>query len=163
MAAEHSFDVVSNVDLQEVRNAIQQALKEIGTRFDFKGSKTGIELDKEGIEIVSADETRLKSALDVLETKLIKRKVPLKALQRGEIESALGGTVRQRVGFQIGIPIDKAREIIKLVKGAKMKVQASIQSEQVRVSGKKKDDLQEIMQLLRDSQLDIHMEFVNYR
>jgi len=163
MAAEHSFDVVSRVDFQEVRNAIQQALKEIRARFDFKGSNTTIALEDGEIEIVSSDETRLKSALDVLETRLIKRDVSLKVLRPGKIESALGGTVRQAIGLQVGIPLDKAREIVKLVKAEKMKVQASIQSEQVRISGKKKDDLQAIMQLLRESDLDIHMQFVNYR
>ncbi len=160
---EHSFDVVSQVDLQEVKNAVQQALKEIGTRFDFKGSQTRIKLDDQGLEITSAEEMKLKSAYDVLQTKLVKRGVSLKALQPAKIEMALAGTVRQRIGLQIGIPIEKAREMVKMIKGMKLKVQASIQGDQVRISGKKKDDLQSVIELLRDQDLGIHMQFLNYR
>ena len=160
---EHSFDVVSQVDLQEVKNAVQQALREIQTRFDFKGSNTQIKLAEGQLEIASSEEMRLKSAYDVLETKLVKRGVSLKALQPGKIESAFGGTVRQQIGLQIGIPIEKAREIVKMVKGTKLKVQASIQGDQIRISGKKKDVLQNIIELLRESDLDIHMQFLNYR
>jgi uncharacterized protein YajQ (UPF0234 family) len=163
MAADHSFDVVSQVDLQEVRNAVQQATKEIQTRFDFKGSKTKVELVEAGLELTSREEIKLKSAYDVLQTKLVKRGVSLKALQPGKIEEALGSTVRQRIQLQVGIPIEKAREIVKMIKGTKLKVQASIQGDQVRVSAKKKDDLQSIIGLLRESDLDIHMQFVNYR
>jgi len=163
MASEHSFDVVSEVDLQEVKNAVQQAVKEIQTRFDFKGSNTEIRLEEEALELTSADEFKLKSAVDVLQGKLVKRNVSLKALQPGNIEAALGGTVRQRIELQKGIPIEKAREIVKLVKNTKLKVQASIQGEQLRVSGKNKDDLQKIIQLLRDTDLNIHLEFTNYR
>lgn len=163
MAAESSFDVVSKVDMQEVRNAIQQAVKEIHTRFDFKGSKTRIELVDNEMVITSAEDIKLKNGVDVLQTKLHKRGVPLKALQPGKIEEALGGTVRQKIQFQSGIPIEKAREIVKLVKGTKLKVQASIQGDQVRISGKKKDDLQEIINLLKETDLGIHMQFVNYR
>ena len=160
---EHSFDVVCQVDLQEVKNAVQQALKEIGTRFDFKGSQTRIKLDEEGLEITSAEEMNLKSAYDVLQTRLVKRGVSLKALQPGKIETAFGGTVRQRIGLQVGIPIDKSREIVKMIKGAKLKVQAAIQGDQVRVSGKKKDALQSAIELLRDQDLGIEMQFINYR
>ena len=163
MASGHSFDVVSEVDLQEVKNAVQQALKEIQTRFDFKGSKTEIRLNEGALELSSADEYKLKSALDVLQGRLVKRKVSLKALQPGSVESAIGGTVRQRIELQNGIPIEKAREIVKLVKNTKLKVQTAIQGDQLRVSGKDKDDLQQIIQLLRDTDLDIHMEFTNYR
>lgn len=163
MAAGHSFDVVSEVDLQEVKNAVQQAVKEIQTRFDFKGTHTEIRLDEGALELTSADEYKLKSAVDVLQGKLVKRHVSLKALQPGDIESALGGTVRQRIELQKGIPIEKAREIVKLVKNTKLKVQASIQGDQLRVSGKNKDDLQKIIQLLRDTDLNIHLEFTNYR
>jgi uncharacterized protein YajQ (UPF0234 family) len=163
MASGHSFDVVSEVDLQEVKNAVQQALKEIQTRFDFKGSKTEIRLNEGALELSSADEYKLKSALDVLQGRLVKRKVSLKALQPGSVESAIGGTVRQRIELQNGIPIEKAREIVKLVKNTKLKVQTAIQGDQLRVSGKNKDDLQQVMQLLRDTDLDIHMEFTNYR
>lgn len=163
MASGHSFDVVSEVDLQEVKNAVQQAVKEIQTRFDFKGSKTEIQLSEGALELSSADEYKLKSAVDVLQGKLVKRKVPLKALQPGNVESASGGTVRQRIELQQGIPIDKAREMVKLVKNSKLKVQASIQGDQLRVTGKNKDDLQQTIQLLRNSDLDIHLEFTNYR
>lgn len=165
MAAESSFDIVCDVDRQEVRNAIQHAMKEIQTRFDFKGSGTEIELLDDGaaIEVTSSEEFKLKSALDVLESKLVKRGVPLKALDYGKVESALGGTVRQRIDLQSGIPIDKAREIVKMIKGAKLKVQASIQGEQVRVTGKKKDDLQSVIGLLKESDLGIAMQFTNYR
>ena len=163
MATEHSFDVVSRVEMQEVKNAVQQALKEIGTRFDFKGSDTRIEFGENELELSSAEEGNLKSAYDVLQTKLVKRGVPLKALQPGKIEQALGGTVRQKIGFQLGIPIEKAREIVKIIKGTKLRVQASVQGDQVRVTGKNKDDLQTIIARLRESDLDIHMQFVNYR
>jgi len=164
MAGEHSFDVVSEVDLQEVKNAVQQAVKEIQTRFDFKGTNTEIRLNTEGaLELSSADEYKLKSAVDVLQGKLVKRNVSLKALRPGTVESALGGTVRQRVELQKGIPIEKAREIVKMIKNTKLKVQASIQGDQLRVSGKNKDDLQQVIQLLRDTDLDIHLEFTNYR
>ena len=163
MPPDHSFDVVSEVDLQEVKNAVQQADKEIQNRFDFKGSKTEILLEEGHLDLTSSDEYKLKSAMEVLKGKLIKRKVSLKALQPGEIESALGGTVKQRVELQSGIPIEKAREIVKVVKGTKLKVQASIQGEQLRVTGKNRDDLQKIIQLLRDTDMDIHMEFTNYR
>jgi uncharacterized protein YajQ (UPF0234 family) len=163
--ADSSFDVVCNVDLQEVRNAIQQAMKEIRNRFDLKASKTEIQLTDDGsaIELSSAEEISLKSALDVLESKLVKRNVPLKALSHGKIESALAGTVRQRIELQSGIPMEKAREIVKVVKGTKLKVQAAIQGDQVRVSGKKKDDLQTIIGLLKESDLGIAMQFTNYR
>ena len=163
MPPDHSFDIVSDVDLQEVKNAVLQAGKEIQNRFDFKGSKTEIQLEEGHLALTSSDEYKLKSAMEVLKGKLIKRKVSLKALQPGEIESALGGTVKQRVELQSGIPIEKAREIVKVVKGTKLKVQASIQGEQLRVTGKNRDDLQKIIQLLRDTDMDIHMEFTNYR
>jgi hypothetical protein len=165
MAAENSFDIVCKVDLQEVRNAIQHSMKEIQTRFDLKGSGTEIELVDDGaaIELRSSEELKLQNAKDVLDSKLVKRGVPLKALKPGKIESALGGTVRQKVELQAGIPMEKAKEIVKLVKGTKMKLQTAIQGDQVRVSGKSKDDLQSAMKLLKESELDIAMQFVNYR
>jgi len=161
--AESSFDVVSSVDLQEVKNAIQQAMKEITTRFDLKGSGSDISLQGEEMLLVSVDEFKIKAVRDVLETRLVKRKVPLKALTWGSFELALGGTARQKVSLQKGIPSDKAREIVKLIKGTKLKVQASIQADQVRVSGKNKDDLQKVMQLLKQTDLGIDMQFTNYR
>jgi len=163
VADESSFDVVSEVDFQEVKNALQQAMKEIQTRFDLKGSHTEIQLSEGALELSSIDEFKLKSALDVLKSKLVKRQVSLKALRPGNVESALGGTARQRIELQNGIPIEKGREIVKLIKNTKLKVQASIQGDQLRVTGKNKDDLQKIIQLLRDTDLDIHMEFTNYR
>ena len=163
--ADNTFDIVCKVDLQEVKNAIQHSMKEIANRFDFKGSGTEIKLVDDGaaIELTSSDEFKLHSARDVLETKLVKRGVALKALQPGKIESALGGTVRQRIDLQSGIPVEKAREIVKMVKATKRKVQVSIQGDQVRVSGKKKDDLQSIIGLLKESDLGIAMQFTNYR
>jgi cyclic-di-GMP-binding protein len=159
-----SFDIVSKVDLQEVSNAIQQALKEVHTRFDLKNSKSTIELDgKEAIVLHSEDEFKLKAVNDVLQQRLVKRGVPLKALTYGTIEPAAGSTVRQRITMQQGIPIEKAREIVKLIKESKKKVQASIQADTVRVSGKDRDILQEIITLLRNTDLGIDMHFTNYR
>ena len=163
--AEHSFDIVSKVDLQEVSNAIQQALKEIGQRFDFRGSKSSIELDQGKYEIllVSDDDYKLKSVVDILQSKMVKRKVPLKALSYGKVESALSGTVRQTVGLQQGIPVEKSREIVKIIKNSKIKVQSEIQGDQLRVRGKKIDDLQSLMAMLNEKELGVHIEFVNYR
>ena len=165
MADEHSFDIVSRVDLQEVLNAVQQAMKEIGQRFDFKGSKSNIELnkDKHEITILSDDEVKLKSVVDILETKMVKRGVSLKALAYGKPEPAAGNTVRQLVTLQQGIAVEKSKEIVKLIKDTKMKVQAEIQKDQLRVRGKKIDDLQAVMNLLKEKDLGIHMEFINYR
>jgi cyclic-di-GMP-binding protein len=162
--ADNTFDIVSKVDLQEVSNAIQQALKEVHTRYDLKDSKSNIELDnKEAIVLSSADEYRLKAVNDILQSKLVKRSVPLKALNYETIEPAAGSTVRQRVTMQQGIPIEKAREIVKLIKNSKKKVQAAIQGDLVRVSGKDRDTLQEIMALLKQSDFGIDMQFTNYR
>ena len=161
--AEASFDVVSIVDLQEVKNAISQALKEIGTRYDLKGSQSDIVLTGEEITLTSQDDYKLKAVRDVLETKLVKRNVPLKALTYGTVEKALGQTARQKVTLQSGIPTDKAREIVKIIKGAKIKVQAAIQADQVRVTGKSRDDLQQVIKLLKETDLGIDMQFTNYR
>jgi uncharacterized protein YajQ (UPF0234 family) len=161
--AESSFDVVSNVDMQEVKNAISQAMKEITTRFDLKGSNSLVELQGKEILITSGDDSKMKAVRDVLEERLVKRSVPLKALTFGEVEKALGQTARQKVTLQEGIPSDKAREIVKVIKGSKLKVQASIQGEQVRVTGKSKDDLQSVMQLLKSTDLGIDMQFTNRR
>ena len=161
---DNSFDIVSKVDLQEVSNAIQQALKEIHTRYDLKDSKSDIQLDeKEAIVLTSADDFKLKAVNDVLQGKLVKRGVPLKALTYGAIEPAAGSTVRQRVTMQQGIPIEKAREIVKVIKNSKKKVQAAIQGDLVRVSGKDRDTLQEIMAILKQSDFGIDMQFTNYR
>jgi cyclic-di-GMP-binding protein len=164
MASENSFDVVSKIDLQEVANAIQQALKEIHTRFDLKDSKSGIGMEgKEAIVLSSADEYKLKAVTDVLQNKLVKRQVPLKGLQYQAIEPAAGSTVRQKITLQQGIPIEKAREIVKLIKDSKLKVQASIQGDTIRVSGKDRDTLQQIIGMLRNKDFGIDMQFTNYR
>ncbi len=165
MADEHSFDIVSKVDLQEVLNSVQQAMREIGQRFDFKGSKSTIELNKEKHEItlVSDDEVKLKSVTDILQTKLVKRGISLKALIYGKVEQASGGTVRQIITLQQGIPVEKAKEIVKMIKDTKSKVQSEIQKDQVRVRAKKIDDLQAIINLVKEKDLGIHIEFINYR
>jgi len=165
MADEHSFDIVSRVDLQEVLNAVQQSMKEISQRFDFKGSRSNIELnkDKHEIIVISDDESKIKTVIDILQTKLVKRNVSLKALQYGKAEPASGGTVRQTIVLQQGISSEKAREIVKLIKDSKMKVQAEIQKDQVRVKAKKIDDLQSIIGLIKGRDFGIHIEFANYR
>ncbi|HKD80857.1 MAG TPA: YajQ family cyclic di-GMP-binding protein [Candidatus Angelobacter sp.] len=164
MAAENTFDIVSKVDLQEVSNAIQNALKEIHTRFDLKDSKSDIQLEgKEALVLSSIDEYKLKAVNDILQGKLVKRGVPIKALTYGVVEPAASSTVRQRITMQQGIPIEKAREIVKVIKDSKKKVQASIQGDTVRVSGKDRDTLQEIIALLRGRDFGIDMQFTNYR
>jgi hypothetical protein len=164
MASENSFDVVSKIDLQEVSNAIQQSVKEIHTRFDLKDSKSDIAMEgKEAIVLSSADEYKLKAVTDILQSKLVKRQVPLKGLQYDPIEPAAGSTVRQKIKLQQGIPIEKAREIVKLIKDSKLKVQASIQGDTVRVSGKDRDTLQQVIALLRANDFGIDMQFTNYR
>ena len=162
--AENSFDIVSKVDLQEVSNAIQMALKEVHTRYDLKDTKSSIMLEgKDAIVLSSNDEFKLKAVTDILQGKLVKRAVPLKALTYGTVETAAGSTVRQRITMQQGIPIEKARDIVKRIKDSKKKVQASIQGDLVRVSGKDRDTLQEIIALLRGADFGIDMQFVNYR
>ena len=163
MAGENSFDVVSDVDLMEVSNAVQQAIKEIRQRFDFKGSVSDIALEKETLTLTSDDESKLKSVTDILQTKLVKRGVSLKALDYGAIQPAAKGTVRQVVTIKKGISPEKAKEIVKFIKGSGVKVQASIQEDQVRVSGKKRDDLQAIIQLLKSQDFGIDLQFTNYR
>ena len=165
MADEHSFDIVSKVDMQEVLNAVQQAVKEISQRFDFKGSKSDIELNKEKAELslVSDDEQKLLSVVDVLKTKLVKRGVSLKALSFGRVEQASGSTVKQVVKLQQGIAQEKAKEIAKHIKDSKLKVQAEIQGDQLRVRAKKIDDLQAVMKSLKEKDFGIYMEFANYR
>ena len=163
MAQEFSFDVVSKTDMQEVTNAIQQAQKELAQRFDFKGSKSTIELSAEEIVLVSDDEGKLRSVKDIVETKLVKRGVHLKALEYGKIEDAAGSTVRQKAKIVQGIEIEKAKAIVKAIKDAKIKVQASIQSDQVRVTGRAKDDLQKAIALVKGQDFGIPVQFTNYR
>ena len=158
-----SFDVVCRVDLQEVDNAINQTLREIGQRFDFKSTKTEVRREENAIHLHSADDFKVRALGDILREKLARRQVPLKALQIGPIEPGPAGTAKQKLDLQQGIPIEKAREIVKLVKEMKTKVQVAIQGDQVRVTGKKKDDLQAAVQLLRAQDLGIAMQFVNFR
>jgi hypothetical protein len=158
-----SFDVVSVVDMQEVDNAVNQAIKEIGQRYDFKGSKTEITKDKDGIKVLTDDDYRLKAVVDVLQSKFVKRGVSLKAMQYWKVEPASGGLVRQIISIQQGISKDKGREIVALVKQSKLKVQSQIQDEQVRVTGKNIDDLQAVIQLLKGKDLGVEMQFVNMR
>ena len=149
--------------MQEVTNAVQQAQKELAQRFDFKGSKSSIELTNEEIVLVSDDEGKLRSVKDILETRLVKRHVALKALDYGKLEPAAGGTVRQRAKIVQGIESEKAKAIVKSIKDAKLKVQAAIQSDQVRVSGRSKDDLQKAMGIVRENDFGIPLQFTNYR
>ncbi len=163
MAQDFSFDIVSKTDMQEVANAIQQAQKELAQRFDFKGSKSSIELTEDEIVLVSDNEGKLRSVRDIVETRLVKRKVALKALDFGKIEQASLGTVRQHVKIVQGIESEKAKAIVKGIKDAKLKVQASIQADQVRVVGRSKDDLQRAMALVREHDYGIPVQFTNYR
>jgi uncharacterized protein YajQ (UPF0234 family) len=162
---DNSFDVVSKIDLPEVSNAVQQALKEIQQRYDLKTSNSNIELQEKDNKILlqSRDEFSLKAVTEILGQKLVKRKVPLKGLNYGTITPAAGSTVRQEISLQQGIPIEKARDIVKMIKDSKKKVQASIQGDFVRIAGKDRDTLQEVMQLLRSSDFGIDMQFTNYR
>jgi len=163
MAQDFSFDIVSKNEMQEVTNAIQQAQKELAQRFDFKGSKSSIELTSEEIVLVSDDEGKLRSVKDILESKLVKRGVSLKALDYAALEQAAGGTVRQKAKIVQGIEIEKAKAIVKAIKEAKLKVQASIQSDQVRVTGRAKDDLQKAMAIVKGHDYGIPLQFTNYR
>jgi uncharacterized protein YajQ (UPF0234 family) len=163
MAQEHSFDIVSKIDWQEVSNAVHIALKEITNRFDFKHSRAEIIQEKDKLILVAEDGTKLRSLVDVLEQKMVKRRIPLRAVQYQKVEDGPNRTVKQEVHFQIGIPLEKAREIVKLVKQQKFKAQAAIQGDQVRIFSPKIDTLQEVMGFLKEQNLGIHMEFANYR
>src|SRR5512139_2952988 len=158
-----SFDVVSEVDRQEVDNAVNQTRKEVAQRYDLKSANAEIELEKDEIRIVSSDEYTVKAVVDVLESKFVRRGISLKALTYGEIEPAGGGRARQKITVQQGIQTEKARAIVKAIKDAKLKVQAQIQNDQVRVTGKKRDDLQEAIALLRKSEIEIPLDYTNFR
>ena len=162
---DNSFDVASKIDLQEVNNAIQQTLKEVHTRFDLKNTKTRVELNEKERQILLAsdDEFKLRAVNDILQQRLVKRSVPLKGLTYGKIETAAGSTAQQTISLQQGIPIEKAREIVKVIKNSKLKVQAAIQADVVRVSSKDRDLLQQVIKLLRDTDFGIDMQFTNYR
>ncbi len=164
MAQQNSFDIVSKIDLQEIDNALNQVMKEVKTRFDFKGSKSQVHLDgKEKLVLISDDEFKLKSLNEILQQKLVKRAVPLKALKYGKVLPSADGTVRQEVDLQQGIPVEKSREIVKLIKETKLKVQASIQGDFVRVSGRDRDVLQGVIRMLKGREFDFDMQFTNYR
>jgi uncharacterized protein YajQ (UPF0234 family) len=163
--AANSFDIVSEIDLEEVKNAVNQAMKEVLNRYDLKKTKSTIKVDEPGGKIVvhSDDEFTIKQVVEVLDQKLVRRGVPLKGLTYGPVRDAAGSTVTQEIAMQQGIPMEKAREIVKLIKNQKMNVQLSIQGDQVRVSGKKRDDLQAVMAMLKEQDLGIDMQFTNYR
>ena len=163
MAKENSFDIVSKTDYAEVTNAINQTTKEVSQRFDFKGSKATVEIQDKDLVLSAEDETKLRNVNDILQSKLVKRGISLKALDYQKIEPAAGGTVRQTVKIQQGIPTDKAKDIVKAIKDSKLKVQASIQGETVRVSGKDRDTLQDVISLLKGKDFGIDMSFDNYR
>ena len=158
-----SFDVVSQVNPQEVDNALNQTRKEIGQRYDFKDTKTELRLEDNVIHIVSDDDFKVKAAVDVLQSKFVRRGISLKALVYGKIEPAAGGLAKQTITVQQGIDADHARQIVKLVKDTKLKVQTQIQGDQLRISGKKRDDLQQVLQLLKAQDLDLPLQFVNFR
>jgi uncharacterized protein YajQ (UPF0234 family) len=158
-----SFDVVSQVDRQEIDNALNQTRKEISQRYDFKGTKTDIREEEDAIHIISDDNFKVKAVVDVLQSKLVRRGISLKALVYGDIEPAAGGLAKQTITVQQGIDTDKARHIVKLIKDSKLKVQSQIQDDQVRVSGKKRDDLQAAIQLLKAQDLDLPLQFINFR
>lgn len=165
MAQQSSFDIVSEVDLQEVDNALNQARKEIGQRYDFKDSKSSIELNQKEktVTLISDDDFKLKSVIDIVQSKLIKRGVPLKALRYGKAEPAANSTMRQVITLQVGIDKEDAKLVVKMIKDTKLKVQAQIMDDQIRVSAKDKDDLQSVIKMLRESDLSFAMQFVNYR
>jgi len=163
MASEYSFDIVSKVDMQELTNAVTQAMKEIENRFDFKGSKSNIEIEKGELVIVSDDEYKLKSVIDILQGKMVKRGIPIKNMDYGKLEPASGGAVRQRVTLKQGIGQDEAKKINTLIRDSKLKVKSQIQGDQIRVSGKSKDDLQAVISLLRGADLPLDLQFVNMR
>ena len=163
MAQQNSFDIVSQVDRAEVTNAIHQTVKEVRQRFDFKGSNANVALEENNLVLTAEDETKLRNMNDIFQQKLVRRGVPLKALSYGAVEPAAGGTVRQRVQIQQGIPQEKAKDIVKFIKDSKAKVQASIQGDTVRVSGKDRDTLQQVIAGLKAKDFAINMQFTNYR
>lgn len=163
MSSESSFDIVSSIDMQELNNAINQALKEIENRFDFKGSKSSIALEKNELVIVSDDEYKLQSVIDILQSKMVRRGISLKNLQYGKIEPAASSTVRQRISLKQGIDQENAKKINILIRDSKLKVKSQIQGDQIRVSGKSKDDLQKVIQLLKQADLPLELQFVNFR
>jgi cyclic-di-GMP-binding protein len=163
MASENSFDIVSKMDMQELSNAVNQAEREIENRFDFKGSKSSLKLDKDTLVIASDDEYKLNAVIDILQTKLVKRGLSLKNVEYGKIEPASMGTVRQRLTLKQGIDQENSKKINILIRDSKLKVKSQIQGDQIRVTGKNKDDLQQIMQLLRKADLSLDLQFTNFK
>lgn len=163
MAKAESFDVVSMVNMQEVDNAVNQTNKEIKQRYDFKKSKSEVSLEEEHIKIISDDDFKLKSVIDILETKLVGRKVPIRNLEYGKVEEASGGTVRQLIKLKQGIDGETSRKMVKDIKGLKIKVQAQIMDDQVRISGKNRDDLQTVIGFLKEKDYKLALQFTNYR
>jgi uncharacterized protein YajQ (UPF0234 family) len=163
MAQQNSFDIVSEVNRAEISNALNQTVKEVRQRFDFKGSNANVVLEEKELVLTAEDETRLRNMNDILQQKLVRRGVPLKAFAYGKVEQAAGGTVRQHVEIQQGIPQEKAKEIVKFIKDTKAKVQASIQGDIVRISGKDRDTLQDVIASLKAKDFGINMQFTNYR
>ena len=163
MASECSFDIVSKVDLQEVDNAIHQTMKEIRTRYDFKGSKAEVTREENEVRIDAEDDFRLRAVREILGQKLARRGVPLKVLGWNEVKPAAGGTVRQTVSLQQGIPTEKARDLVAIIKETKLRVQAAIMGDQLRVRGKNRDDLQAVIAHLKGKELDFDIQFDNYR
>ncbi len=163
MAKENTFDIVSRVDMQEVRNSVDQAVRELRTRFDFKGSSSDIIFDGEEITLIGDDDFKLRNVVDILETRLVKRGINIKALRYGKIEPAAKDTVRRKLNLVQGVDKEQSKIIIRLVKDSKLKVQVSIQGDQVRISGKNRDDLQEVIKIIKDYEFAIPLQFVNYR
>jgi cyclic-di-GMP-binding protein len=163
MAQQNSFDIVSQVNRAEIVNALDQTMKEVRQRFDFKGSKAEVVLEKEELILTAEDETKLRNMNDILQQKLVRRGVPLKAFTYGRVEDAAGGTLRQRVAIQQGIPTEKAKEIVRFIKDSKVKVQAAIQGDTVRVSGRDRDTLQDVIAQLKAKDFGIDMQYTNYR
>ncbi len=163
MASEASFDIVSRIDQQELDNALNQARKEIDNRFDFKSSKTSIENDSKKITVVSDDELKMKNVIDIIESKAVKRGIDIKAFDIGEVEPAAGGTVRRVIAVRSGIPKDKSKPLMEKIKALKVKVNAQYQDEQIRVTGKSRDDLQKVIAELKAMNFELPLQFVNYR
>jgi uncharacterized protein YajQ (UPF0234 family) len=163
MAQQNSFDIGSQVDRAEIGNALDQTMKEVRQRFDFKGSRAEVVLEKDELILTAEDETKLRNMNDILQQKLVRRGVPLKALSYGRVEPAAGGTVRQRAAVQQGIPAEKAKEIVRFIKDTKLKVQAAIQGDIVRVTGRDRDTLQDVIARLKEKDFGIHMQYTNYR
>lgn len=163
MASDSSFDIVSQVNMQEVDNAVNQTLKEISQRYDFKGAHTEVTIEGDSLKILAADDYKLKSVIEILKVKLVTRKVPIKNLEYGKVEDASSGAKRQMIKIRQGVETEIAKKIVKEIKNLALKVQAQIMNDQVRVTGKNKDDLQQVIQHLKGQDFGLELQFVNYR